>query len=53
MSKAINELIKTYQSEIRNIRLEIAKLERERDTYRQVIMDLEDIQSKMKEKENE
>ena len=45
MSKAINELIKTYQSEIRNIRLEIAKLERERDTYRQVIMDLEELEN--------
>lgn len=49
MSKTINELIKKYQLEIKLIRLEIAKLERERDTLQEVIMDLEDIQSKIKE----
>lgn len=43
MSKAINELIKKYQLEIKIIKLERAKLEREIDTLREVIMDLEEL----------
>lgn len=45
MSKTINELIKTYQYKIKNIRLEIIKLERERDTLQDVIMDLEELEN--------
>lgn len=41
--KAIEDLIKTYQLEIRNIRLDIAKLNREAETLHDVVSDLQEI----------